>query len=127
MGRKKKEQLLSVIELKTYLGVSKDTVYRWLRQRKIPGNKAGKVWTFNRKEVDDWAKKGGSMRKDTIKQVTYDVLQRAKKPLSVPEITDRVLKEIEIHSKTPQNTVNLSLQRHEKIQRVGRGLYKAIR
>ena len=46
--------LLTLEELAEYLGLQKQTIYNWLNQRKISGIKIGKVWRFERKEIDRW-------------------------------------------------------------------------
>ena len=37
-----------------YTGVSKNTLYRWARERKIPHLRQGRVVLFNRDEIDRW-------------------------------------------------------------------------
>jgi len=49
--------LLSVEDLADYLGLKKQTIYNWLNQGKISGIKIGKVWRFEKKEIDNWLKK----------------------------------------------------------------------
>lgn len=58
--RSKKQRtpsLLTVDELADYLGLKKQTIYNWLNQRRISGIKIGKVWRFERKEIDLWLRK----------------------------------------------------------------------
>jgi excisionase family DNA binding protein len=50
----------SVREIAFHLGVSKETIYRWLERGKIPAYKVGKQWKFKTDEVDKWVKKGGA-------------------------------------------------------------------
>lgn len=54
------DRWLSVIEISKYLGISKETVYRWLESRKIPAHRIGKQWKFKVAEVDEWVTNGGS-------------------------------------------------------------------
>lgn len=56
-SRKKFASLLSVEELADYLGLKKQTIYNWLHEGKIAGLKIGKVWRFEKKEIDNWLKK----------------------------------------------------------------------
>jgi excisionase family DNA binding protein len=49
---------LSLAEIAVYLGVSKDTVYRWLELRHMPAHKVGRQWKFKAVEVDDWVRSG---------------------------------------------------------------------
>ncbi len=54
------ERWLSVEEIATHLGISKETVYRWLEKRKIPAHRVGKLWKFRTSEVDQWVLGGGA-------------------------------------------------------------------
>ncbi len=51
---------LSVEEIATYLGVSKDTVYNWINKKKMPAHKVGRLWKFKIGEVDEWVRNGGA-------------------------------------------------------------------
>ena len=37
-----------------HLGVAKDTVYRWVRQRDLPAHRVGRLLKFRLSEVDAW-------------------------------------------------------------------------
>lgn len=52
------DRWLSVQEIAQYLGISKETVYRWLDLKKIPAHKIGKQWKFKTSEVDNWVQSG---------------------------------------------------------------------
>ncbi len=52
------DRWLSLAEIAVYLGVSKDTVYRWLELRHMPAHKVGRQWKFKAAEVDDWVRSG---------------------------------------------------------------------
>ena len=56
----KNEPWLSVDQISRHLGVSKDTVYDWLKTRNMPGHRVGKLWKFQVSEVTDWIKSGGA-------------------------------------------------------------------
>ena len=53
------DRWLSVAEMSKYLGVSSDTVYRWISERNMPGHKIGRLWKFRQEEVDVWMRSGG--------------------------------------------------------------------
>lgn len=50
----------SVEEIAAHLGISKETVYRWLDKKKIPAHRVGKLWKFRMSEVDSWVVRGGA-------------------------------------------------------------------
>lgn len=52
------DRWLSVQEIAKYLGISKETVYRWLDKGRIPAHRVGKLWKFKTSEVDEWVKQG---------------------------------------------------------------------
>ena len=54
------ERWLSVDEIASHLGVSKDTVYTWLAKKRIPAHRIGKLWKFRVSEVDKWVTSGGA-------------------------------------------------------------------
>jgi excisionase family DNA binding protein len=54
------DRWLSVDEISKYLGVSIDTVYRWIDKHRMPAHRMGRLWKFKRDEVDGWVKAGGA-------------------------------------------------------------------
>lgn len=54
------ERWLSVNEIGEHLGVSKETIYRWLEKKKIPAKRIGKLWKFKASEVDEWVQNNGA-------------------------------------------------------------------
>ena len=62
------DRWLSVEEISKYVGVSNDTVYRWIYKHRMPAHRMGRLWKFKKNEVDDWVKAGGSSSHD---QRTY--------------------------------------------------------
>ena len=54
-----KERWYSVKEIAQYIGIRRDTLYKWiLRKDDIPAHKVGRLWKFKLEEVDEWIKKG---------------------------------------------------------------------
>jgi len=49
---------LSVQEIAVHLGASRDTIYRWLEDRKLPAHRIGRFWKFKLEEVDEWVRAG---------------------------------------------------------------------
>lgn len=54
------EPWYSVEEIARHLGVSKETIYRWLEKEKVPAHRVGKLWKFKPSEVDGWVTSGGA-------------------------------------------------------------------
>jgi excisionase family DNA binding protein len=54
------DRWLSVDEIAVYLGIKRDTVYRWISKRNLPGHKIGRLWKFRKEDVDEWVKSGGA-------------------------------------------------------------------
>jgi excisionase family DNA binding protein len=52
------EKWSSLEEIAEHLGVSKDTIYRWISTKQMPAHKVGKLWKFKISEVDEWVLKG---------------------------------------------------------------------
>jgi len=47
---------MDVNELAAYLKLDKQTIYNWLHKKKISGIKVGRVWRFDKDEIDAWLK-----------------------------------------------------------------------
>ena len=52
------EKWVNLEDIAEYLSVSKGTVRTWMREGKLPVNKAGKRYKFKISEVDEWVRKG---------------------------------------------------------------------
>lgn len=52
------EKWVNLEDIAEYLSVSKDTVRAWMREGKLPINKAGKRYKFKISEVDEWLRSG---------------------------------------------------------------------
>ncbi|OHD59800.1 MAG: transcriptional regulator [Spirochaetes bacterium GWF1_41_5] len=53
-----KDRWLSVDEIAAYLGLKRDTVYKWLDKGHIPAHKVGRLWKFKKDEIDKWVRSG---------------------------------------------------------------------
>ena len=51
------ERLLTIDEVANFLNINPMTIYSWVREGKIPAFKIGKVWRFQKSEIDKWLKK----------------------------------------------------------------------
>ena len=52
------EAWVSLEAIAGHLGVSKDTVHRWIRAKKIPAHLVGRQWRFKVSQVDRWVEEG---------------------------------------------------------------------
>jgi excisionase family DNA binding protein len=54
----REDRWLSVEEIAEHVGVTKDSIYRWIERRGLPAHKVGKLWKFKKDEVDEWVRTG---------------------------------------------------------------------
>ncbi|CZG51451.1 helix-turn-helix domain-containing protein [Legionella pneumophila serogroup 1] len=54
------DRWLSVDEISEYLGVKRDTVYKWITDKGMPAHKIGRLWKFKVSQVDDWVETVGA-------------------------------------------------------------------
>jgi excisionase family DNA binding protein len=54
------DRWLSVNEIAAYLGVKRDTVYKWIPEKQMPAHRMGRLWKFRKDEVDRWVMSGGA-------------------------------------------------------------------
>ncbi len=57
------DRWLSVDEIAEYLGVKRDTIYRWINDKGMPAHKIGRLWKFKKIQVDEWVEKGCAANK----------------------------------------------------------------
>lgn len=53
---------MNIDDLTVYLKVAKPTIYKLLKEKKIPGHKLGSGWRFDQNEVDEWIKDKRSVK-----------------------------------------------------------------
>ena len=66
----KHEAWVSLEEIARHLGVSQDTIHRWIRDRDMPAHKAGRLWKFKVSQVDKWLEAGKAGNRDTEREET---------------------------------------------------------
>ena len=54
------EPWLSAEEIAAHLGITKDTVYDWISEKKMPAHRVGRLWKFQVSEIDEWVRSGGA-------------------------------------------------------------------
>jgi len=52
------DRWLSIGEICAHLGVSSDTIYKWIEKQGLPAHRMGRLWKFQKTEVDAWVKSG---------------------------------------------------------------------
>lgn len=52
------DRWLSVDEIGKYLGIKRDTVYKWISEKGMPAHRIGRLWKFKVDEVDGWVRSG---------------------------------------------------------------------
>ena len=55
------EPWVSTKEIAEHLGVTMETVRKWIKAGAIPCSRVGKLWKFKKSEVDAWVKSGGAV------------------------------------------------------------------
>lgn len=63
MNSTTEDRWLSVDEIAAYLGIKRDTVYKWIERKSMPAHKVGILWKFKKEEIDDWVRSGGAAHK----------------------------------------------------------------
>ncbi len=58
------DRWLSVDELAGYLGIKRDTVYKWITRRSMPAHKVGRLWKFRKEDIDAWVRSGAASEPD---------------------------------------------------------------
>ena len=54
------DRWLSVAEIAEYLGVKRDTIYKWITRKNMPAHKVGRLWKFRKEEIDAWIRHGST-------------------------------------------------------------------
>ncbi|HAT2009956.1 TPA: helix-turn-helix domain-containing protein [Legionella pneumophila] len=55
------DKWLSVDEISEYLGVKRDTIYKWISEKRMPAHKIGRLWKFKVAQVDAWVEAGSAV------------------------------------------------------------------
>ncbi|MCB1636299.1 MAG: helix-turn-helix domain-containing protein [Xanthomonadales bacterium] len=54
------ERWVSVEQIAEHLGVTRDSIYRWIDRKGLPAHRVGRLWKFKATEVDGWIRSGGA-------------------------------------------------------------------
>ena len=58
----KNKPIMNLKEVAQYLGLSQMSIYRYIKQRKIPVSRVGGVWRFRKEKIDAWLEKQEKVR-----------------------------------------------------------------
>ena len=61
------EPWVSVEQVAEHLGVTRDSIYRWIESKGLPAHKIGRLRKFKASEVDDWVRRSGAHDNDARK------------------------------------------------------------
>jgi len=54
------EPWVSVEQIAEHLGVTRDSIYRWIDRKGLPAHRVGRLWKFKVSELDAWVRAGGA-------------------------------------------------------------------
>lgn len=63
------ERWVGVDDVAAHLGMAKDSVYRWIEERRLPAHRVGRLFRFKLSEIDEW------VRQDNEGEKTLDPVQ----------------------------------------------------
>ena len=69
---KTEDRWLSIHEICEHLGVSSDTVYKWIDKHTMPAHRMGRLWKFKKSQVDAWIEAGGASTDSSKEDVDKD-------------------------------------------------------
>lgn len=54
----------SIGEACAYLGVSSESIYKWIEKQNFPAHRIGRLWKFKKDEIDEWVRSGDATEKE---------------------------------------------------------------
>lgn len=60
------DRWVSVTDVAEHLGISRDTIYRWIEAKGLPAYRVGRHWKLKLEEVDRWVREGGANEADDV-------------------------------------------------------------
>ena len=58
-------EVMNIRQASQYLGVSADTLYKYVNEQKIPAFKLGNRWRFKKSRLDQWMEEKSSEMEET--------------------------------------------------------------
>lgn len=56
------EKWMSMKQVCVYLGISRDTVTKWIKNKDMPAHQIDRIWRFDKDEVDEWMRNNGKYK-----------------------------------------------------------------
>jgi excisionase family DNA binding protein len=56
------DRWLSVEDVSIYLGVNRETVYKWVSNKGLPAHKIGRLWKFRKADVEKWVEQFSNIK-----------------------------------------------------------------
>ena len=61
-------EVMNIRQASQYLGVSPDTLYKYVNEQKIPAFKLGNRWRFKKSKLDQWMEEKSSQMEPGLKR-----------------------------------------------------------
>lgn len=71
------EPWVSVEQIAEHLGVTRDSIYRWIDSKHLPAHRVGRLWKFEAPDVGDRVRAGGANDADAC-PTTAQRIRRAR-------------------------------------------------
>ncbi len=78
------ERWVGVDDVAAHLGVAKDSVYRWINERRLPAHRVGRLFRFKLSEIDEWVRQDNE-RERTSNSVQSQPSSKAQTNRSTPK------------------------------------------
>lgn len=56
------EKWLSMKQICTYLGISRDTATKWIKNKDMPAHRIDRIYRFDKDEIDEWMRNNGKCK-----------------------------------------------------------------
>lgn len=53
---------MSMKQVCAYLGISRDTANKWIKNKDMPAHQIERIWRFDKDEVDEWMRNNGKCK-----------------------------------------------------------------
>lgn len=60
------DEILNIIQVAEYIGIHKITLYRLIKDQKIPAFKIGRQWRFKKKLLDKWIEENTTKKNESL-------------------------------------------------------------